>query len=1539
MSFKAGTKRKTKGLVIQYSNWLFNQVYCAIDKHIMDTRMTGSISKLFGFILLITTATPSFADAEQVETDNQITSESSLESTATDASAADIEDPEATAKVLAADSKSNFTDIKLDGILNKANNALTDLNGSNDKYNLDIGQVTLSYTDVDIPVAGGMRLQLTRSYTSGYYPNEPFYDKRDGRASTDQFWQFHAGYISAPRVGQRDKKYNPFFVAADGSKIELLADPNNKSHYTTKEHWQVERPDGNFKLTSPEGIVYEFNLNFGTGIDQIGSRYPIDRYYLTKKSDQYGNFIRYEYFRNFVTKIVSSDNKELVIQWHQPLRTFWRSEHNKAQLPLKVTFNGQELVNYSFVRKKDYGMHRLLLSEVNFADGRQFKYGYKNVDVGRHGRHCPDINMFGLNEIINPDGSIIRYDYTLDEDRFVINNCHAPYRLTKKKIIDREGHHYTWTLQNASVVEDDGERYLVRDVVGPEFTTEYYFGFRNKDGQVWKMGQLLKKRIYKSHSTIDSEILQEEQFSWDNVKVSDQHETVGEWYKHRQADSATYAPQLSKYTLIRDGNLYTTSYSKYDDYGNPGHIVEEHGALSRALDVTYDIKAESNIIHLPQDIKVNGKHYANYKYNDHGKVVEQDILGVTSKYTYDQLGQLRSETNGLGQTTTYENYQSGIAKKITDPLGVVTTQVVNYDGTIATATDGRGNSTNYLYDLFQRPVEETPAVGARTATTYSSTLTTTQTHGEHVVYTVNNYSGNELQTKQRQANEVIYTQSSFDGYGREVFHSYPHHAGDDETLGIYTSYDSLGRKISECAPKASQYCSKYRYLANDTSEIERPNAAVTVQKYWSISSPEELKIAKVTEPEGTTTLAFYDELGRTTQITQGLLTRSFTYDAHGYLATEEHPEFGSIIYQRDLVGNVLKKTYQRSGNSISYTYDDNNRLRTKTTDKSITNYHYDDNGNVTQLINTYQDNNKAKSIWNYSYDADNKLHAESIQVAGKAELTWTYSYDELRNLSVHTYPSGGAAYYAPDAFGRPTKLSNFLSKFIYTPTGQLESATYSTGGQLVINYNERQLPTSLHSPASNNNYHYDEVANTTAITDLLHPEYSLSMAYDQQDRLVRADGPWGNGSFAYDANNNLIKQQFGNNIKSYQFDNGLINKISLQDDSSAKSIRPSYDLQANIIARGYDAGDKLSFDAENQLFHYQDSTNDIAYYYDGNGNLILTTKNGESRITIHNKTGKLIYERDLSNDKAINYYYLDDRLAASSESGASKVTLYYWDIAGNVVAATDTDTNNKLLWQKFYFPFGEEFTQVDSATTKLGFSTKEFDSDTGLSYFGARHYDPVLSRFLSIDPAEASVDNPISFNRYIYANNNPYKYKDPDGREAEYILPMMAAGAAALSAPISLTTAGIIAGAAVIGKGIYELGNFVYNEIHDSDGSNSPPGSNQNGNSQRPGNDKHSDNIPTASEIHRKSAGHIFRDEAGHFSRDTAANRKQLIDTAANRRNYVGTDKFGNNWHSRSMDNGRQLWMSSRNGVIRNGGINNTPRSFHPRTGMSKLIK
>jgi RHS repeat-associated protein len=65
-----------------------------------------------------------------------------------------------------------------------------------------------------------------------------------------------------------------------------------------------------------------------------------------------------------------------------------------------------------------------------------------------------------------------------------------------------------------------------------------------------------------------------------------------------------------------------------------------------------------------------------------------------------------------------------------------------------------------------------------------------------------------------------------------------------------------------------------------------------------------------------------------------------------------------------------------------------------------------------------------------------------------------------------------------------------------------------------------------------------------------------------------------------------------------------------------------------------------------------------------------------------------------------------------------------------------------------------------SATVSYTFSAKERDSETGLSYFGARYYSSDLSIWLSVDPMS---DKYPSLSPYVYCANNPVKLVDPNG--------------------------------------------------------------------------------------------------------------------------------------------------------------------------------
>ena len=118
-------------------------------------------------------------------------------------------------------------------------------------------------------------------------------------------------------------------------------------------------------------------------------------------------------------------------------------------------------------------------------------------------------------------------------------------------------------------------------------------------------------------------------------------------------------------------------------------------------------------------------------------------------------------------------------------------------------------------------------------------------------------------------------------------------------------------------------------------------------------------------------------------------------------------------------------------------------------------------------------------------------------------------------------------------------------------------------------------------------------------------------------------------------------------------------------------------------------------------------------------------------------------------------------LILGSQAFAARTTTYYHnDGLGSVVAATNEA--GAVLWRKDYAPFGE---QIDTTpdTERQSYTGKSHDDVTGLTYFGGRYYDPQVARFMSVDPVAFVDDNTMSFNRYLYVNNNPYKYVDPDG--------------------------------------------------------------------------------------------------------------------------------------------------------------------------------
>jgi RHS repeat-associated protein len=76
-----------------------------------------------------------------------------------------------------------------------------------------------------------------------------------------------------------------------------------------------------------------------------------------------------------------------------------------------------------------------------------------------------------------------------------------------------------------------------------------------------------------------------------------------------------------------------------------------------------------------------------------------------------------------------------------------------------------------------------------------------------------------------------------------------------------------------------------------------------------------------------------------------------------------------------------------------------------------------------------------------------------------------------------------------------------------------------------------------------------------------------------------------------------------------------------------------------------------------------------------------------------------------------------------------------------------------------YDSFGNLVTSTGTSANPFQYTGRDFDPETGLRYYRARFYDPLIGRFLNEDP----VGFGGGMNFYAYAGNDPIDWIDPSG--------------------------------------------------------------------------------------------------------------------------------------------------------------------------------
>ena len=204
----------------------------------------------------------------------------------------------------------------------------------------------------------------------------------------------------------------------------------------------------------------------------------------------------------------------------------------------------------------------------------------------------------------------------------------------------------------------------------------------------------------------------------------------------------------------------------------------------------------------------------------------------------------------------------------------------------------------------------------------------------------------------------------------------------------------------------------------------------------------------------------------------------------------------------------------------------------------------------------------------------------------------------------------------------------------------------------------------------------------------------------------------------------------------------------------------SYDLDGNLLSDGtyaftYDAANRLKtvstngvlvatnyYDAKSRRVRKATPDATHTYFYD-DWNLI------EERVAYVNGTTTTIryyWGKDLSGTfqgaggvGGLLYLTIDNALYIPCYDSNGNIT-HYLDTFGNIVAAYT------------YNAFGGIIAQSGSLadTIRHHFSTKYFDAESGLYYYGYRFYHPVLMRWFNRDPFEEEG----GLNLYGFCHNN-----------------------------------------------------------------------------------------------------------------------------------------------------------------------------------------
>jgi RHS repeat-associated protein len=260
------------------------------------------------------------------------------------------------------------------------------------------------------------------------------------------------------------------------------------------------------------------------------------------------------------------------------------------------------------------------------------------------------------------------------------------------------------------------------------------------------------------------------------------------------------------------------------------------------------------------------------------------------------------------------------------------------------------------------------------------------------------------------------------------------------------------------------------------------------------------------------------------------------------------------------------------------------------------------------------------------------------------------------------------------------------------------------------------------------------------------------------NRLIAATwSGYGAKSYAYDQVGNVLTNgETGNGAYSYG-----TNGIRPHCVRTANGMWFTYDQNGNVVFR---TGQRLDYDVNNRLYRAINTNGTTTFFgYDANGER-LWEQSGTNALQVwidgnyEEKQGDILY-----------HIYAGGKLVATFDKTKTNVFQYYHpdDLTSTSI---QTDTNGAPVQNYEYSAFGQSRYTQNTNLFKVSrrYTGQILDDNTGLYYYNARYYDPMLGRFTQADSAIPNIFNPQSYNRYSYCVNNPLRYTDPTGHDPAF---------------------------------------------------------------------------------------------------------------------------------------------------------------------------